>query len=143
MIPEGSQFIRAYAFYGYTELNSVTFPEGVTDIHPHAFEKCENLSYVTFPASLRTIQTGAFNRCNNLQQIHYSGTIEQMQRIQAYEGNELLLESTWQLTPENTVAYIVKYVLPITLVYLGIHAAVIIVCFILEHRRRKTPFLRF
>ena len=68
---------------------------------------------------------------------------EQLQQIRVYDGNEVLLKASWQMPPDKALGYALKTILPIALIVFLFHAAAIIVIFILEYRRRKSPFLRF
>lgn len=45
-IPNGITSISKYAFYGCTDLTSVTIPNSVADIGQHAFEDCSGLTYI-------------------------------------------------------------------------------------------------
>ncbi|MBO4535354.1 MAG: leucine-rich repeat domain-containing protein, partial [Clostridia bacterium] len=57
-------YISDYAFYGCSNLTSITIP-AVTEIGESAFEMCTGLTSVTFPSdgSLKTIGKDAFRNC--------------------------------------------------------------------------------
>jgi len=62
-IPASVTNIADYAFYGCTNLSSVTFASGrpgVRSIGERAFAGCTNLTSVTLPSSLKTLGFGAF-----------------------------------------------------------------------------------
>ena len=44
IIPEGTEKLGDYAFYGCSGLTSITIPEGVTSIGSSAFEGCSGLT---------------------------------------------------------------------------------------------------
>lgn len=62
--------ISSRAFYGCSELNSVSILSGVEEIQSGAFENCENLLSIHIPETLRRIEYNAFNNCNNLSALH-------------------------------------------------------------------------
>ena len=59
-INPGITSIGNYAFYGCTNLTSVTIPSTVTTIRPEAFENCTSLTSVTIPSSVTSIGIQAF-----------------------------------------------------------------------------------
>ena len=54
------------AFYGYSELTSVTIPDSVTSIGNRAFYGCSSLTGVTIPDSVTSIGDQAFFGCDSL-----------------------------------------------------------------------------
>ncbi len=54
------------AFYGLTNITSVTIPDGVTSIGVDAFMYCSNLMCVTIPDSVTSIKMQAFMFCSSL-----------------------------------------------------------------------------
>ena len=65
-IPEGATSIGFEAFSGCSRLASVTIPEGVTYIGDSAFDSCSRLTSVTIPESVTTIGDYAFISCSSL-----------------------------------------------------------------------------
>lgn len=61
--------IGDYAFYGCSNLQSITLPEGLTEIGTKAFMHCESLSEVVLPAGLERIGGSAFADCKALREI--------------------------------------------------------------------------
>lgn len=68
--------IPAYAFYGCTELKSITIPDGVTSIKKSAFSGCVGLTDITIPNSITSISDGAFYGCAGLTSIKIPDSVE-------------------------------------------------------------------
>ena len=68
-IPDGVEYINAYAFANRTDLKSILIPSGVTRISEYAFAGCTNLSEVFLPDSLGYIGFCAFKDCTSLENI--------------------------------------------------------------------------
>ena len=66
--------IAASAFYGATNLTSVTIPTSVTVIKESAFEGCTNLTTVNIP-SVTTIGVNAFYGCSSLTSVTIPSTV--------------------------------------------------------------------
>lgn len=60
IIPNTVTTIGESAFYGCTELTSISIPNSVTTIHDDAFCYCSNLTTVTIPNSVTSIGSRAF-----------------------------------------------------------------------------------
>ena len=58
--------IRSYAFYGFSELESIAIPESVTSIGEYAFYGCSALEYVTIEGSIQSVNRFAFYECPSL-----------------------------------------------------------------------------
>ena len=69
VIPDGVTCIGGEAFYGCTNLKSVTIPNSVEDIDYYAFYECTNLQSVKMSNSVTSIGQGAFIRCISLKSI--------------------------------------------------------------------------
>jgi hypothetical protein len=54
------------AFFGCSNLSSITIPNSVTSIGAYAFYNCSNLSSITIPNSVTSIGTYAFSGCDRL-----------------------------------------------------------------------------
>ena len=67
-IENGATSIR-YAFYGCTNLVSVTIPESVRYLGENTFYECISLTSITIPNSVTSIDDGAFYECRSLTSI--------------------------------------------------------------------------
>ncbi len=74
VIPEGTDTIGDYAFYGCNSLTSITIPKSVTAIDNSAFNGCSNLTLITIPASVTAIAKGAFKGCSGLASVIFEST---------------------------------------------------------------------
>ena len=69
IIPEGTNRIGSYVFYGYTGLTKITIPDSVTIIGSYAFSGCSGLTNITIPDSVTSIGSYAFSGCSSLASI--------------------------------------------------------------------------
>ncbi len=58
--------IGEFAFYGCTDLTSITIPNSITSIGGYAFEYCTELTGITIPDGVASIGYGAFSYCTGL-----------------------------------------------------------------------------
>ena len=65
-IPDSVTSIGAYAFYGCSSLTSITIPDSVTSIGVSVFEYCTSLTSVTIGDSVTSIGDSAFENCSSL-----------------------------------------------------------------------------
>lgn len=76
--------IESRAFYGCSEITSITIPEGVATIGNQAF--CgDSLASITIPSSVDSIGENAFSGCT-ITAVSYSGTINQWCNIDFSNG---------------------------------------------------------
>ena len=61
--------IKAYAFYGNTDLKEVILPNSVEYIYANAFMNCANLEKINLPESLTYLGQSAFENCISLKEI--------------------------------------------------------------------------
>ena len=57
------------AFFGFSDLKTVTIPNTVTTIDDYAFEGCSSLTSVTIPSSVKTFGESAFRNCEGLKNV--------------------------------------------------------------------------
>ncbi len=62
-IPGNVTTIKPYAFYGWTNLTSITLPDSVTEIGEYAFAYCRDITSLDLGNGLQTIGEYAFNEC--------------------------------------------------------------------------------
>ena len=68
-VKDGTVAISESAFWGCTNLASVTLPYGLRIIDNYVFNYCSNLKSVTIPNSVKSIGNQAFGSCTNLTNI--------------------------------------------------------------------------
>ena len=111
---EGYTGIIPYnAFYGCSNLKSVSIPNGVTAIYREAFANCIRLQEITIPASVTLIADGVFEGCDNLKLIKGYSPCSSAKKFvddfnEDYPNNQIQFESIG--TNEHTwdEGYIVK-----------------------------------
>ena len=69
IIPKSVTMIESRAFYGCSQLASITIPNSVKKIGNWAFEGCTALTSITIPNSVTKIGYEAFYECKNLKEI--------------------------------------------------------------------------
>ncbi len=80
VIKEGTLEITGHAFYGCTDLTSVTIPNSVTSIGGLAFYNCTGLTSVTIPNSVTSIGWDAFYGCTGLTKAKFA-SVESLCKI--------------------------------------------------------------
>lgn len=93
LIPNSCTWIKPYAFYGASFIESVVMPSSVTSIDEYAFSNCSELKSVTLSQKLEIIDHDAFKNCNSLETI----TIPEF----VYEIRERVFDSCEKLTSIN------------------------------------------
>ena len=68
-IPDSITSIGTKTFQFCTSLTSITIPDGVISIGERAFDECTSLTSITIPESVTSIGKNAFVRCTNLTSI--------------------------------------------------------------------------
>lgn len=71
IIGSGLSSLNLYAFYGFTELESISFAEGIVHINSYAFAECPKLASLDLPDSLKTIDQHAFENCTGLKTVDF------------------------------------------------------------------------
>lgn len=77
-LPASVYQVGPQAFSGCTSLETVTIPEGLTTIYSNAFEGCTSLETVTIPEGLTTIGNNAFEGCTSLTDVTIPSTVISM-----------------------------------------------------------------
>ncbi len=75
VIEEGASSIGSGAFYGFSDLTTVTLPTSMTSIGVFAFAECTALTSITIPANVTTIGALAFSLCSSLTSITLPSSI--------------------------------------------------------------------
>lgn len=81
-IPEGTDMIGAFAFYGCTGLQEIFLPKSVTFIGMNSFSGCSLLREVSIPEdnNITYIDTAAFKGCSSLEKIALPNGIDFIDR---------------------------------------------------------------
>ncbi len=72
VIPEGVTTISDAAFWGCSEIVSVTIPDSVTHIGGYAFNACSKLENLTIGKNVDTVDYYAFRHCEALKNVYIS-----------------------------------------------------------------------
>ncbi|MBQ4528409.1 MAG: leucine-rich repeat domain-containing protein [Clostridia bacterium] len=75
IIDEGVTSIGNYAFYGFSELSSISIPNSVTCIGDYAFYECISLTGISIPNGVTSIGDDAFAWCLNLESINIPNSV--------------------------------------------------------------------
>ncbi|MBO4803598.1 MAG: leucine-rich repeat domain-containing protein, partial [Muribaculaceae bacterium] len=67
-----------YAFYGCTSLTNISLPNSLTAIGPGAFRECTGLTGVTMGKSVTTIGAGSFMGCTALTSINIPNSVTEI-----------------------------------------------------------------
>lgn len=72
----GLKVIGREAFFGCTQLTSVTLPNDLTTIRTGAFMNCSSLKEIEIPASVKIMESSAFYNCSSLEKVTIHGNCE-------------------------------------------------------------------
>lgn len=70
-----SERVNAYAFYGCTSLESVSFSDSVIDIGTYAFYKCTNVKSISIGEGIKTLGNYAFADCTAVIEFFFGADI--------------------------------------------------------------------
>ena len=88
-IPSTVTLIGEGAFYGCTNILSLTIPYGVRNIPAHCFDECKQLQSVDLPRSLTTIGAYAFRECRQLSGISLPPSLTSIGKYAFQECNSI------------------------------------------------------
>jgi len=83
----GGTSISYDAFYGCSDLTSITIPSSVTSISESAFYGCSGLMSITIPASVTSIGSYAFYDCNNLTSVSFETNTVTISNTSSFPGD--------------------------------------------------------
>ena len=89
VIPNSVTNIAEMAFYGCSDLTSVTIPNSVTSIGSSAFEGCSALASVTIPNSVTSIGDGVFYGCSGLASVTIPNSVTSIGYLAFYGCSSL------------------------------------------------------
>lgn len=121
------------AFYGCTQLTSVTFPSTMTTIQGNAFNGCTSLAYLNNTDNIRTIGNNygdTFLGCTSLEEINFPGLVEfgayghfygctNLKRVISLGSITNLYGNSWNHGNFTNCTSLVEVNLPPTLVTIG------------------------
>ena len=77
-IYEKTTAIRKGAFFGKTDITSVTLPNTVKTIDDHAFSGCLSLKKINIPDSVTKLGKGCFMSCNAMQSVIFGKSVTEI-----------------------------------------------------------------
>ncbi|MBR6980847.1 MAG: leucine-rich repeat protein [Prevotella sp.] len=101
VIPQSTESIGDYAFYGCSYKPSVVIPPKVTEIGNYAFTYCKNICRVELPEGLKTIGEEAFYNLHELTTMILPSTVTAVGKSAFYGCNNLASVEARMATPIN------------------------------------------
>ena len=81
--------IGDYSFQGCSSLQSVTIPNSVTEMGAYSFQNCSSLADITIGNQVSTINIGAFRSCSSLSFINIPSKVKTIKDYAFYECTKL------------------------------------------------------
>ena len=94
-IPEGIEYIGAFAFAHYRNLEEVRFPSTLKGIEENAFAGCIRLKRAELPEGTEYIDKYAFSQCPNLQYVSIPSTMEEIHPKTFLDSNHIYKVDTY------------------------------------------------
>ena len=88
-IPESVKSIGDYAFSGCLGLKSIIIPDSVTTVGTHCFLSCTELAAVKLGDSLRAIPNSCFHSCTSLKNVHIPDSVTDIDTHAFYSCDSL------------------------------------------------------
>ena len=88
-ILDGVTSISNDAFYGCSNLTSITISDSVTSIGSHAFYNCSSLTSITIPDSVTSIGNYAFRDCSSLTSVTIGNSVTSIGNLTFYNCSNL------------------------------------------------------
>ena len=77
-------------------LTEIVIPDSVTAIGMRAFSYCKNLTTVVLGSGIVNVSKDVFGNCPSLTDVYYTGSEEQWNKINFFEGNDALINANIQ-----------------------------------------------
>ncbi len=85
VIPDGITAFAGGAFYGNTDITSLTLPKSLLRIGSRAFCGCSSLKSITLPVGITVLEEGVFAYCTSLENVVSQGEIKHISDNAFYE----------------------------------------------------------
>lgn len=76
VIPDSVTSIEEYAFYGCSQVTSISMPDSLTEFENNTFAYCSSLETINIPSGLTTIGKAVFAQCSSLEEISLPNSVQ-------------------------------------------------------------------
>ena len=104
-IPKNLKSLGDAAFSDCSNLKEIIIPSEITSIGRMTFANCAELTTVSIQKNIKVISDRAFYSCSKIKTVKYGGTQETWNEIKFAEGNDYLLNATFQYIPSVDFIY--------------------------------------